>query len=71
MTKRCSFSDKFKATVALDALRGDRTAHEIAAKHKVHLSPSGHRIAMSREATQVTAWKRQAIDHCPRGSCAA
>lgn len=36
MTKRRSFSDKFKATVALEALRGDRTAQEIAAKHKVH-----------------------------------
>ena len=49
MTKRRSFSDKFKATVALEALRGDRTVQEIAAKHKVH-------------PTQVTTWKRQAID---------
>ena len=49
MTKRRSFSDKFKATVALEALRGDRTAQEIAAKHKVH-------------PTQVTTWKRQAIE---------
>jgi transposase-like protein len=49
MTKRRSFSDKFKATVALEALRGDRTGQEIAAKHKVH-------------PTQVTTWKRQAID---------
>ena len=49
MTKRRSFSDKFKATVALEALRGDRTAQEMAAKHKVH-------------PTQVTTWKRQAID---------
>lgn len=39
MTKRRNFSDKFKATVALEALRGDRTAQEIAAKHKVHLLP--------------------------------
>ncbi|UXX83155.1 hypothetical protein [Roseovarius pelagicus] len=31
MTKRRSFSDKFKATVALEALRGDKTAQEIAA----------------------------------------
>ena len=31
MTKRRSFSDKFKATVALEALRGDRTAQEIPA----------------------------------------
>jgi transposase-like protein len=49
MTKRRSFSDKFKSTVALEALRGDKTAQEIAAKHKVH-------------PTQVTTWKRQAID---------
>ncbi len=49
MTKRRSFPDEFKATVALEALRGDRTAQEIAAKHKVH-------------PTQVTTWKRQAID---------
>ncbi|MEH6647328.1 transposase [Sulfitobacter sp.] len=49
MTKRRSFSDKFKATMALEALRRDRTAQEIAAKHKVH-------------PTQVTTWKRQAID---------
>ena len=49
MTKRRSFSDKFKAMVALEALRGDKTAQEIAAKHKVH-------------PTQVTTWKRLAID---------
>jgi transposase-like protein len=49
MTKRRSFSDKFKATVALEALRGNKTAQEIAAKHKIH-------------PTQVTTWKRQAID---------
>jgi transposase-like protein len=49
LTKRRSFSDKFKATVALEALRGDKTAQEIAAKHKIH-------------PTQVTTWKRQAID---------
>jgi len=49
MTKRRKFSDKFKATVALEALRGDRTVQEIAAKHRVH-------------PTQVTPWKRQAIE---------
>jgi len=42
MTKRRSFSDKFKATVALEALRGDKTAQEIAAKHKVHLLSATH-----------------------------
>ena len=49
MTTRRSFSDKFKAMVALEALRADKTAQEIAAKHKIH-------------PTQVTTWKRQAID---------
>ena len=49
MTKRRNFSDKFKATVALEALRGDRSVQEIAAKHRVH-------------PTQVGTWKRQAIE---------
>lgn len=43
------FFGGFKATVALEALRGDKTAQEIAAKHKIH-------------PTQVTTWKPQAID---------
>ena len=50
MTKRRSFSDTFKATVALEALRGDKTAQESAAKHKIH-------------PTQVTTWTRQAEDN--------
>jgi transposase len=49
MTTRRRFSDKFKASVALEALRGDRTVQQIAAKHRLH-------------PTQVTSWKRQAID---------
>jgi len=49
MTTRRRFSNKFKATVALEALRGDRTVQEIASKHRLH-------------PTQVTTWKRQAID---------
>ena len=49
MTTRRRFSDKFKATVALEALRGDRTVQQIAAKHRIH-------------PTQVTSWKRQAVD---------
>jgi transposase len=32
MAKRRSFLDKFKVTVALEALRGDRNAQEIAAQ---------------------------------------
>jgi len=49
MTTRRRFSDKFKAIVALEALRGDKTVQQIAAKHRIH-------------PTQVTSWKRQAID---------
>lgn len=49
MTKRRSFTSEFKAKVALEALRGDRTIQEIASRHKVH-------------PNQVSAWKRQAID---------
>jgi len=49
MTTRRRFSDKFKATVALEVLRGDKTVQQIAAKHRLH-------------PTQVTSWKRQAIE---------
>ncbi len=49
MTKRRRFTADFKARVALDALRGDKTIQEIAAKHKVH-------------PNQVSIWKRQAMD---------
>ena len=49
MTKRRTFSDKFKATVALEALRSERSVQETAAKHRVH-------------PTQVSTWKRQAIE---------
>ena len=36
MNKRRRFTADYKARVALDALRGDRTIQEIAARHKVH-----------------------------------
>lgn len=49
MTKRRRFNDDFKAKVALEALRGDRTIQEIATRHKVH-------------PNQVSTWKRQAMD---------
>ena len=49
MTKRRRFNDDFKAKVALEALRGDRTIQEIASRHKVH-------------PNQVSTWKRQAMD---------
>jgi transposase-like protein len=49
MAKRRRFTADFKAKVALEALRGDRTAQEIAARHQVH-------------PNQVSTWKRQAMD---------
>lgn len=49
MTTRRRFTADFKAKVALEALRGDRTIQEIATKHKVH-------------PNQVSTWKRRAID---------
>ncbi len=49
MSKRRRFMADFKARVALEALRGDRTIQEIAARHKVH-------------PNQVSTWKRQAVD---------
>ena len=49
MTNRRRFTAEFKARVALEALRGDKTIQQIAAKHKVH-------------PNQVSAWKRQAMD---------
>ena len=48
-TKRRNFSDKFKSTVALEALRGNKTVQEIAAKRQLH-------------PTQVSTWERQAIE---------
>jgi len=41
--KRRKFTENFKAQVALEALRGDRTIQKIAAKHNVL-------------PTQVSAW---------------
>ena len=49
MKTRRRFTAEFKAKVALEALRGDKTIQEIAAKHKVHPNP-------------VSTWKRQAVD---------
>ncbi len=47
--KRKRYSAEFKAKVALDALRGELTAAQLAAKHGVH-------------QTMISAWKRQAVE---------
>jgi transposase-like protein len=46
---RKTFSKEFKAKVALEALKGDKTIAELASEHKVH-------------ATQITAWRKQLKD---------
>ncbi len=46
---RRKFSDQFKAKIAFEALRGDKTIQEIAAKHQLH-------------PNQVSTWKKQAMD---------
>ena len=49
MSTRRRFSGDFKAKVALEALRGDKTIEEIAARHKVH-------------PNQVSTWKQRAVE---------
>jgi len=49
MSKCRRFSDDFKAKLALDALRGDQTLSQIAARHKLH-------------PNQISQWKLQALD---------
>ena len=47
--KRTKFSKEFKAKVALEAIKGQRTVNEIASEFEVHPS-------------QVNTWKKQAMD---------
>ena len=49
MAKRRNFTDQSKAKVALEALCGDKSMQEIAAKNQLH-------------PNQVSTWKRQAIE---------
>ena len=52
MGKRRRFSAEFKARVALEALIGDKTLAELAAKHDVH-------------PNMIAQWKRQAKEGLP------
>ena len=49
MKTRRRFSTDFKAKVALEAIRGERTIAELAMKYQLH-------------PNQITQWKRQAIE---------
>lgn len=47
---RRNHTPKFKARLALEALRGDATLAELASRHGVH-------------ATQITAWRKLLLEH--------
>jgi transposase-like protein len=51
MRKR--YDASFKARVALEAIRGDRTMAELAAAYGVH-------------PVQISKWKKQALDELPK-----
>ena len=47
---RRNHSPAFKAKIALQAIRGDKTLSELAQQHQVH-------------QTQITTWKQQLLEH--------
>lgn len=47
--KRRGYTDKFKAKVALDAIKGIKTLAELASQYQVH-------------PTQISAWKKRLLD---------
>ena len=47
--KRKTFTSEFKAKIAIEAIKGQRTINEIAAEFEVH-------------PTQVNAWKKQLLE---------
>jgi len=61
--KRRAFTDRFKAQVALDAVKGVKTLAELAAQYQVH-------------PNQVSEWKRRLLENAPglfsgKHACAA
>ena len=54
MATRRRYTGEFKAKVSLEALRGDKTIQEIAARHKVH-------------SNQMSAWKQRAVEGLREG----
>ena len=50
--KRKRYSKDFKARVALEAIKGQKTANELASEYEVHVS-------------QINTWKKQALAALP------
>ena len=51
-SKRKIHTPEFKAKVSLDAIKGMKTAGELASRYQVH-------------PVQISTWKKQAIEHLP------
>lgn len=49
---RRSFSENFKASVAIEAVKGIKTLSELATEYKVH-------------PNQISEWKKQLVTHAP------
>jgi transposase-like protein len=52
MTTRKQYSPKFKARVAVEALRGEKTLSQLGSQYKVH-------------PLQIAKWRRAALDQLP------
>jgi len=50
--KRRQFSDKFKAKVAVEAIKGLKTLAELSTEYKVH-------------SNQISTWKKQLLTNAP------